>query len=296
MTSANPAAGQPWLRGHAAALVLTFDIDAESCILAEGRRYAGHPGLMSHQAFGPQVGVPRILGMLAEAEVRATFFVPGVTAERYPRLIRQIAAEGHEIGHHSHSHRPPQSLTEAEEREDFERCLEVLGKLDVHPRGHRSALWAARWTTAAMVAEFGLTYQSNLMDDDRPYVLQTTQGPLAELPPHWSLDDFPQYAYLWEPDVGRNVAPPSQALKVWAEELDAMRAYGSLMVLNAHPFLSGRASRVRALRNLIDQARAWGDVEIATAGEIADRVLADPGATRRRHEPLQADPAIYPQL
>jgi hypothetical protein len=73
-----------------------------------------------------------------------------------------------------------------------------------------------------------------------------------------------------------------------------MRAYGSLLVLNAHPFLSGRASRVRALRSLIDQARAWGDIEIATAGDIADRVLADPCATRRRHDPLQVDSRIYP--
>ena len=59
-----PATGRHWLRGHRAALILTFDIDAESCMLAEGRRYAAHPSVMSHQAFGPLVGVPRILDML----------------------------------------------------------------------------------------------------------------------------------------------------------------------------------------------------------------------------------------
>ena len=114
-----PAHGRDWLHGHRAALILTFDIDAESCMLAEGRRYAEHPNVMSHQAFGPLVGVPRILDMLSAQQVRATFFVPGVTADRYPELIRRIDAQGHEVGHHSHSHRPAQLLTEEEERQDF---------------------------------------------------------------------------------------------------------------------------------------------------------------------------------
>ena len=89
-----PATGRDWLRGHRAALILTFDIDAESCMLAEGCRYAAHPNVMSHQAFGPLVGVPRILDMLGAQQVRATFFVPGVTAGRYPELIRRIDARG----------------------------------------------------------------------------------------------------------------------------------------------------------------------------------------------------------
>ncbi len=283
-----------WLRGAAASLVLTFDIDAESCMLAEGRRYADHPNVMSHQAFGPLVGVPRILDMLAAADVKATFFTPGVTAERYPELVRRIDAEGHEIGHHSHSHRAPQSLTDKEERRDFEQALEVFDRLGVSPRGHRSALWAVRWQTAELVAEFGLAYESNLMDNDKPYVLDTARGPIVEIPPHWSWDDFPQYAYMWEPDVGKTVVAPSDALRVWSEELDAMREYGAMLVLNAHPFLSGRAGRVRALRSLVQQAQGWGDVAILTAGEAARRVINDPGAPLRKHEPITIDPSIYP--
>src|SRR5215472_9833975 len=78
------AAGRDWLRGHRAALILTFDIDAESCMLSEGRRYAEHPNVMSQQAYGPIVGVLRILDTLNAHPVRATFFVPGVTADPYP--------------------------------------------------------------------------------------------------------------------------------------------------------------------------------------------------------------------
>jgi peptidoglycan/xylan/chitin deacetylase (PgdA/CDA1 family) len=285
-----------WLRGSAAALVLSFDIDGESCILAEGRRFAGSPNAMSHQAYGPQVGVPRILDMLADFGLHATFFTPGVTAERYPALMTRIRQEGHEIGHHSHTHRPAQSLTEAEERADFENCMKALGKLGIQPVGHRSALWAPQWQTAGLVAEFGLLYESNLMDDDRPYILQTDHGEIAELPPHWSLDDFAQYGFMWEPDIGKNIESPNKALEIWSLELDAMREYGCALVLTNHPFLSGRPSRVKALRRLIEYALGCGDVAILTGEELARRVRDDPAAVRREHRPIVVDSSPYPNF
>ena len=76
-----PPAGD-WRRGAATVAVLSFDVDAEAPILAEGDHYAEDLSTMSHQAYGPRVGVPRILRLLATREIEATFFVPGVTAER----------------------------------------------------------------------------------------------------------------------------------------------------------------------------------------------------------------------
>jgi peptidoglycan/xylan/chitin deacetylase (PgdA/CDA1 family) len=234
--------------------------------------------------------------MLRDYGLQATFFVPGMTAQRYPELVCNILAEGHEVGHHSHTHRPPQTMSEDDERKDFELGMEALANLGVEVQGHRTALWAPHWSTAALVAEHGLIYQSNLMDDDRPYVLETASGRIAELPPHWSLDDFPQYAFMWEPDIGRNVESPRKAAEVWTLELDAMREYGCLMVLNNHPFLSGRPSRVKGLRTLIEFALSAGDVEITTASTIARRVLADPAATVREHRRVDVDPLLYPNL
>lgn len=285
-----------WLAGKSAALVLTFDIDAESCILAEGRRFAANPSVMTHQAYGPLVGVPRILDMLGEYGLKATFFVPGVTAERYPALVERIVTEGHEVGHHSHTHRPPQTMSEDDERRDFDLAFAALCRLGITPRGHRTALWSPHWSTAGLVAEYGLAYQSNLMDDDKPYVLQTDRGRIAELPPHWSLDDYAQYAFMINPDIGSNVESPRKAVEVWTLELDAMRDYGSLMVLTNHPFLSGRPARVKALRSLIEFALTAGDVGITTGAVLADRVLADPDVAVRAHEPTAVDPALYPNL
>jgi peptidoglycan-N-acetylglucosamine deacetylase len=179
-----------WLGSGAALAVLSFDVDAESPILAQGRRYADHAMVMTHQAYGPLVGVPRLLRLLEEFGITATFFVPGLTADRYPQTVETIAAAGHEVGHHSYSHRSPVDLGAQGEREDFERALAALDRVGVEPKGHRSALWEASWDTPSLVAEYGLEYDSTLMDDDKPYLLETRRGTIAELPPHWSLDDW----------------------------------------------------------------------------------------------------------
>lgn len=284
-----------WRRGHAAVAVLTFDVDAEAPILAAGRHYAERAMVMSHQAYGPLVGVPRILELLDEYGLKATFFVPGVTAERYPATVERILAAGHELGHHSHSHRNPAELSELEEREDFERALEALERFGVRPQGHRAAMWEATWRTPVLVAEYGLLYDSSLMDDDRPYALETEAGTIVELPPHWSLDDWEQYAYLPDPPIGTAIEAPSKVLDLWTSELDAMRRYGCLFVLTCHPFLSGRPGRVETLRRVIEHALASGDVEFATGAEVASRVLDDPGATARRLRPVEVDEAVYPK-
>jgi peptidoglycan/xylan/chitin deacetylase (PgdA/CDA1 family) len=157
----------PWHGGAAAVATLTFD--AETPILAAGRRFAEHPMAMSHQSYGPDVGVPRILDMLDEMAVPATFFVPGWVAEHRPGLTRSIVDRGHEVAHHSYNHRSPVSMTAAEERADFERALDIFAAQGIEIRGHRAALWGASWQTPNLIAEHSLDYDSSLMGDDRPY-------------------------------------------------------------------------------------------------------------------------------
>ena len=198
--------------------ILSFDVDAETPILVEGRRYADNAGVMSHQAYGPLVGVPRILDLLQEHSLPATFFVPGVTAERYPDAVEQILAAGHEIGHHSYAHFSPFDQDEAAESSDFERALEALARFGVEPRGFRCPSWEPAWRTPALVAEYGLAYDSSLMDADTPYLLETSAGEIVELPVHWSLDDWEQYAYLPRPPFNSPIESPQKVLDLWISD------------------------------------------------------------------------------
>jgi hypothetical protein len=103
-TSAGPPVPVTWPPGFSAAACLTFDMDAESAVLSTDLSSVSRMSPMSHQAYGPLVGVPRILSLLARYQIRATFFVPGYSAHRYPKVVRSIAEAGHEIAHHSYFH------------------------------------------------------------------------------------------------------------------------------------------------------------------------------------------------
>jgi peptidoglycan/xylan/chitin deacetylase (PgdA/CDA1 family) len=274
---------------------LTFDVDAEAPILAESGLYAHNLGVMSHQAYGPLVGVPRILELLREHELPATFFVPGWTAERYPQTVEAILAAGHEVGHHSYAHHSPFAQSEEEERADFERALAVLTGLGAEVEGFRCPSWEPGWRTPALVAEHGLAYDSSLMDADRPYLLETEHGDLVELPVHWSLDDWEQYAYIPDPPFRSAIESPAKVLDLWTSELDAMRRHGCLFVLTCHPFLSGRPHRVEVLRRLVEHAREAGDVEFLACREAARRAREDEATERRRLDRPRVDPAVFPE-
>jgi peptidoglycan/xylan/chitin deacetylase (PgdA/CDA1 family) len=284
-----------WNADHAAVAVLSFDVDAESAILAQGRRFADNAMVMSHQAYGPRVGVPRILALLADYDLPATFFVPGLTAERYPETVERILESGHEVGHHSYSHRTATLLTPDEQRADFDRALEVLAARGVRPVGHRAAMWDATWLTPQLVAEHGLAYDSSLMDADTPYKLDTGAGTIVELPVHWSLDDWEQYAFLPEPQIGTVIESPGKVYEMWTAEIDAMRRHRCLFMLTCHPFLSGRPSRIENLRRVIEFALGRGDVAFHSAREVAALAVADAALPTRALEPVEADPAVYPE-
>lgn len=283
-----------WLGDSAAVATLTFDVDAETPILAAGRRFADHPMVMSHQSYGPDVGVPRILDLLDDLSVSATFFVPGWVAEHRPGLAAGIVERGHEVAHHSYSHRAPTSLTAEEERHDFERALGVFAQQGIEIVGHRAAMWGASAQTPELIREFGLVYDSSLMHDDRPYRLATSTGPIVELPVHWSLDDWEQYAFLPTPHIGSVIESPVKVAELWRAELDGMRHYQSLFNLCIHPFLSGRPGRALALRGFLEYALECGDVTFARCRDVARAVEKDASLPTREISAPPVDRDVYP--
>ena len=93
-SSAVPPAPIAWPTGVTATACLTFDMDAEAPMLTEDISAISRMTPMSHQSYGPLVGVPRILALLDRHDIKATFFVPGYSAHRYPGVVRRIAEAG----------------------------------------------------------------------------------------------------------------------------------------------------------------------------------------------------------
>jgi peptidoglycan-N-acetylglucosamine deacetylase len=274
-SSAVPPERISWPKGIAAAACLTFDMDAEAAVLTADISSINRMTPMSHQSYGPLVGVPRILAMLKRHEITATFFVPGYSAHRYPEIVRAIAEAGHEIAHHSYFHENTVGMDEKTEAAMLDLGLRALHDVaGIRPDGYRAPMWEMNFHTPKLLAERGFSYDSSLMDADHPYVLSIdgtaeAQASLVEVPVSWGLDDWEQYAFL--PDlIGSGVIEsPAKALEMWTLELEAMHRLGAAFVLCCHPFLSGRPSRAEALERLIERMKSLDGLWITTVGEVA---------------------------
>ena len=269
--------GFRWPDGSRAAACITFDVDAESPILFENPESAGWLDVMSHQAYGARTGIARLLRVLDQRQVRATFFIPGYTAERWPAICRSIRDAGHEIAHHGYLHEGARGATPGDEEAHLLRGFEALDEvLGVRPVGYRAPNWELTFETPALLARHGFVYDSGLMDADHPYILATSAEPnaatIVELPGHWALDDWEAYNYLPGITGSGVISSPADVLARWTLELEALAAEGGLFMLTNHPFVSGRASRAAALDLLIARAQAIDGLWVATAAEIAAHV------------------------
>lgn len=75
----------------------------------------------------------RLLDILKAENVRATFYVVGRNAERYPEIIRRMVREGHEIGNHTWSHPYLTRISREEARSELQRTRDVITKITGQP-------------------------------------------------------------------------------------------------------------------------------------------------------------------
>ena len=139
-----------------------------------------------------------ILGIFQQAGVRATFFVLGWVAERYPGLVREIAAGGHEVACHGYSHELVYRQTPELFQEESRRAKQILEDIIQLPvKGYRAASYSitpkSMWALD-VIAELGFHYDSSIFPvrHDRygmpgarrePHVMQTPSGhSLVEFP------------------------------------------------------------------------------------------------------------------
>ncbi|MGH3289911.1 MAG: polysaccharide deacetylase family protein [Streptosporangiaceae bacterium] len=288
VSSTVPPAPIRWPRGVTAAACLTFDMDAEAAVLTADISSISRMSPMSHQSYGPLVGVPRILALLKRHGVTATFFIPGYSAHRYPDVVRAVAEAGHEIAHHSYFHENTIGMDEKTEAAMIDLGLRALHDVaGVRPQGYRAPMWEMNFHTPALLAERGFRWDSSLMDSDHPYVLAVDgSSPLVEVPVSWGLDDWEQYAFLPGLIGSGVIESPAKALEMWTLELDAMHRIGAAFVLCCHPFLSGRPSRAEALERLIERMKALDGLWITTVGEVARHTASLNLAARTVPQPV----------
>ena len=279
-------AGRPlrppsWQGGARCAVALSFDSDHETNELRDGGESIGK---MSQGQYGNRQGVPRILSVLEKFGVKASFFVPAVTALLYPDEQRRVVAEGHEVAIHGWIHERNSVLSFENENDLQRRSADVLEKVTgKRPVGIRTPSWDFSPHTLAITKEMGLLYDSSLMADVDCYELELEGKPtgVVELPVEWIRDDavyfnMNRFAGL------RPYTPPEGVFDIFKREFDAAYREGGLFQLTMHPHISGYRSRLWILEELIRHIKDTacgrdGGVWFATHAEIAAFALKNPG-------------------
>lgn len=124
-----------------------------------------------------------ILDLLDEYGVKATFFILGWIAERFPKLVLEIHNRGHEVASHSYWHRIVYTLEPEEFRQDLRRSVDVLQDITgqkVH--GFRASTASITDWAIDIIAEEGLTYDSSLFPVTYHDVYGRLTGTQIDLP------------------------------------------------------------------------------------------------------------------
>lgn len=187
------ANSEPTVSGY----VLSFDIEEHYRIEAAATIECS-PEMKLDYANRMERSTRAILERLAAANVKATFYIVGQIAETHPKLVRDIAAAGHEIGTHSYDHQRVHRFTPQTFAADLRRSKAVLEQTSgVEVFGYRAPTFSVVRQTAwaiDVIAECGLIYDSSIFPvrHDRygipdaprtPFIAVGKTSEILELPP-----------------------------------------------------------------------------------------------------------------
>jgi peptidoglycan/xylan/chitin deacetylase (PgdA/CDA1 family) len=186
--------------------------------------------------------LPRVLELLAESGVRATFFVEGLNAQLYPEALREIAAAGHEVAFHGWQHERWADLDVAAERASLERGVRALDALGLRPVGFRPPGGELTDASLPLLREFGFEYCSPLGSE-----VEIRDG-LAVLPFCWELVDAAYYLPHFATVRGTDEPLPPERLRA---AIDAALGGDGFLALIFHPFLLEDEERFAVLRDVV---------------------------------------------
>jgi peptidoglycan/xylan/chitin deacetylase (PgdA/CDA1 family) len=264
------------------AVTLTFDFQGGEDVrpLADGTR--DHEEYTQCE-YGPHTAIWRILRILEEEGVKATFLTCGAIAERFPDAVKAIVAKGHEIAGHGYHHEVARKLTREQEWDVMRRAVEMIrGRTGQRPVGWRSCTQSPN--SLELLMEHGFLWNSNSFSHDLPFLWESGGRVLVELP-RQPFGDGRTYQHR-NNDAGN----PHDTLVIWKGMFDELHEEGKVAPtycpFQFHPYISGRPGRAKTLRTIIAHMKQAGGVWFATGSEVAhwcleevfkvDRVAAPP--------------------
>ena len=220
----------------------------------------------THREYGHRVGIFRLLDLLERHRIPPTVAIDALTVERYPWLARHVHERGCELVGHgvSVSRMISSRMTEDEERAYIQTSLDAVASVSGRrPEGWFGVEYNESERTPALLAEAGVRWVCDWVNDEQPYPMQVPTGELWSVPLLLTADD----AHT----MGTRRVPIDRYCRLLVESAEVMADDGGRHLFIAlHPWLSGQPFRARELDGALTEIMAIDGVTAVAPSTLLD--------------------------
>ncbi|KAI4244637.1 MAG: hypothetical protein L6R40_002841 [Gallowayella cf. fulva] len=223
---------------HRVRIALSVDFDAISAHLGTGKHPDNNMADYSQGIFAGRVGTPRLVKLFNKLGLsrKMTWFIPGHSMETFREEVKMIVDSGCEIALHGYSHEGAYQMTEAQESDVLEKCIQLATDLTGRkPVGYRAPLYQIRETTILLLEKHGFHYDSSLTHHDSQAYFLPRHLPIV--PP-----DFSKSASSWMKPTPISSSPLTSVVEIpcnWYGEDETPLSYLP-HVNNSHGYVDVR--------------------------------------------------------
>jgi allantoinase len=222
----------------------------------------------SWRDYGVRVGIWRMMEIMEKYGVRGTVALNSDVCREYPRIIeegRKLKWEW--MGHGTTNSILLNAQREAEERALIKECVTTITRsVGKPPRGWLSPALSETVRTLDILAEHGIEYVGNWVNDEQPYPMKVKKGLMISMPYSSEINDIP--AMLAHHRSGEEFA------QMIRDQFDVLyedgRKSGRVMAICLHPFLVGVPHRSKYFDQALAHIRSRADVWVTTGGAIVE--------------------------
>ncbi len=279
-----------WPNQAKVALIVSLNLEHWDMVKETDKPYyAGGPAILPNtlpgnvpdfpnytwREYGQRVGIWRLFDVFDEAGVPAGCTINAKTALERRAIVDAANERGWEIV--AHNYEQGELLSDYAQDADKEREV-ILRTLNVYKdvvgrpaKGWLSSSLRGTVNTCGVLAEQGLIFYCDIMNDDQPYLVETDHGNIVSTPYSNEINDFTMLTRMGF-STDQFLSAIKEELSVLLSDAEASGS-GRMMNLGLHPHVSGRAYRVRAVREFLEYAKSLDGVWFATRQEIAEWYL-----------------------
>lgn len=219
----------------------------------------------SWREYGARHGIWRLMKILDKHKIRATVALNGAVCEKYPIIVRETKKRNWEFMGHCYTQVP--LSYEKNQREIIRKTIDAISHAtEKPPRGWMGASLAETLETPDILAEEGIEFLCDWVNDDQPYSMRVKKNSLFSLPFSVETSDITTFA--------THHGTSEVYYQTLKDQFDVLyeegKENGKVMSIGLHPFLSGVPHRSKYVDEALAYITKHDDIWLATGSEIID--------------------------